>query len=286
MRRKTGRIFTPVLIFTPILLGSLAFLASASAMENERKSGALSYSAYYGGLSAVQVDARINITPNGYEITTKGRSTGFLDFLFPFSSHVLGTGRFGGKGAFDDKAQARHLALQSTFRGRTRVIEIGSQTDGDVTLSITPPIPLDERDPVPRELQAGTLDPIAALVAAATQPSAQAACSGTLRIFNGKTRTDVSLVHLGAETLAANRFSVFSGLAEKCEARYKTLAGGYKKSWFGSDGPPPVITFWIARIDNADFWTPVRVEAETELAKVLIHLTSVQIGPSTTIVQR
>lgn len=232
----------------------------------------LTYEAFYGGISAVEIEAKISVTESAYELSTMGKSIGFLDFLFPFQSHAIGTG------PLETESGARAFAITSSYRGKARRIKGTMDPKTAPIWTVEPPIPLDERDPVPNAMRMESLDPMAAIVSAATRTSARDACGGTSRIYNGKVRTNIHLTHLGSEVLAANRFSSFSGPAEKCEARYETLAGAYKKSWFGSDTPPPTIRFWIAQVDGSRFWIPVRVEASTELAKILVHLTDATIG--------
>lgn len=273
MRRHSLRLLALLILAGPMAVPPSPALAGDTGFAD------LSYRAYYGGLSAVDIDAKITIANGRYEISTVSKSIGFLDFLFPFISRASGTG-----GLRENPAR-RNFALSSTFRGRSREIMGISVADTSPVWTVTPPIPTDERDPVPERLRIGTQDPMAALVSAATTKAAREACSGTSRVFNGKVRTDVHLTHLGREVLKPNDFSNFSGLTEKCEARYETLAGGYKKSWFGSDGPPPAVQFWITRIENSDFWVPVRVEASTDLAKVLVHLTAISPGPARSIKQ-
>ncbi|MDA9975715.1 DUF3108 domain-containing protein [Alphaproteobacteria bacterium] len=263
------------------LLLAFCFLASPDrASASNAAVGELTYRAYYGGLSAVEIDARLGLTDKTYELSTSGRSIGFLDFLFPFQSTVTGRG-----GTAKDRG-FRHFTVESTYKGKMLEITGLTGTNTAPVWTVIPLIPTDERDPVPLNLRTKALDPIAALFAAATSSTALEACSGTLQIFNGKVRTDVHLTHIGKEDILTSRFSIFSGAADKCEARYKVLAGGYKKSWFGNDRPSPVIQFWIARIDGATFWVPVRMEAKTEFAKVLVHLTAATISPDRSIKQR
>lgn len=261
------------------LIGWMTLITPAASAE-KAKLGSFSYRAYYGGLPSVEIEARVHLMPRRYEISATGRSVGLLDYLFPFTSTVSGSGDL------EDRPGTRHYSLQSTYRGRERLIQLVSQPGEPPQLSINPPIPVDERDPVPSSMQIGALDPLIALAAAAIQPAAAKVCSGTPRIFNGKARTDVYLEHVGAENLPQSQYSTFSGRAEKCVARYKTLAGGYKKSWFGGDGPPPIIQFWIARLGDANFWVPVRIQANTDLAQVLVHMTVSKFEPTNSIDNR
>jgi hypothetical protein len=253
-----------------LALCALVHFPRADATENV--AAVLTYEAYYGGISAVEIEAKVSVADGSYELSTLGKSIGFLDLLFPFQSHAYGTG------PLETTAGEREFASTSSYRGKSRQINGTTKPEAAPVWTVKPPIPRDERDPVPDALRKESLDPMAAVVVAATRARAKDACAGTARVFNGKVRTDVHLRHLGAEVLAASQFSNFSGPAEKCEARYETLAGAYKKSWFGSEAPPPIIRFWIAQVGGSRFWIPVRVEATTEIAKVLVHLTAATIG--------
>lgn len=260
-----------------MVLACLTASPCAAAASGDKKVAELGYQAYYGGLSAVEIKATVSVSKSAYEVSAVGNSIGFLDFLFSFQSHAHGTGPLGSAdGPFE-------FSLKSTYRGRSRQITGQTKPGSDPVWSVQPPIPLDERDPVPVGLRIGSLDPLAALVATATRDSARETCTGTVRVFNGKVRTDIHLAHLGSGILNPHRLSDFSGPAEKCEARYETLAGGYKKSWFAEDGPPPIIHFWISRLDGSNFWIPVRAEANTGPAKVLVHLTSAIVRPDRSI---
>jgi len=259
-------------LFVGVIALTSSALAHVDKADATESAAVLTYEAYYGGLSAVEITAEVSVSDGSYELSTVGKSIGFLDFLFPFQSHAHGSG------SLETRAGAREFSITSSYRGKSRRIKGTTKPKATPVWTVEPPIPREERDPVPNTLRKESLDPMAAVVAAATQASALEACGGTARIFNGKVRTDVHLTHLGSEVLSANRFSSFDGPAEKCEARYETLAGAYKKSWFGSDTPPPIIRFWIAQLDGSRFWVPVRVEATTEIAKVLVHLTDATIG--------
>lgn len=254
-----------------LVLAGLTAGFSPTAAASDASVAKLAYRAYYGGLSAVEIQATITVSNQGYEVASVGHSIGFLDYLFPFQSRANGSGSFG------NALESAEFSLESMYRGRSRQIRGLTKANGAPDWSVKPPIPLDERDPVPLRLRAESLDPVAAQVAAAVRQSARETCGGTSRIFNGKVRTDIHLSHLGSETLVPTRFSDFSGPTEKCRARYETLAGGYKKSWFGEDSPPPDIDFWITRLEGSNFWIPVRVEADIKPVKVLVHLTSATV---------
>lgn len=227
----------------------------------------LDYVGYYGGLEAVRVDVSITLAEGRYAVTSATRSTGFLDYLSSFHSAVHGRGAW-------PLGSDQRFSLKSAYSGKQRRIELQRLPQGNFEVAITPPIPADERDPVPPSLQQDSRDPIATFMQLAMQPTATALCSGMMPIFNGKIRSDVQFRHLGSEDLQASSYSRFQGRAEKCQMTYAVRAGGYKKSWFGKDQAAPVIEVWFARRDDLAMWLPVRVRTETALATIFLHLTS------------
>ncbi|MBM85516.1 MAG: hypothetical protein CMM47_05795 [Rhodospirillaceae bacterium] len=256
-----------------VFLTSLLVLVSGYAQAGETVNGRLGYRAYFGGLAAADMMTIVTLTPLNYRVSTNSRSTGFLDYLLPFTSRTFGRGS-----VIDPKNGDRGFILDSVFRGKWQEIRLEYSGGGAPRVSINPAIPIEDRDPVPHNLRSATFDPISAFITIALQKDAGSVCSGTLPVFNGKTRADITLSHTGHEALKANNYSVFSGPAEKCEARYRTLAGGYKKSWLRRDEPPPVIHFWIAPIGPLGSWAPVRLQAEIARASIVVHLTQATTG--------
>ncbi|MEE3049479.1 MAG: DUF3108 domain-containing protein [Pseudomonadota bacterium] len=226
----------------------------------------LDYVAYYGGLEAVRVTARVDITGARYHITSDARSSGFLDWMFPFQARV------DGHGATDRPWRANQYNQTSVYRGNRRRISLARAADGALEEDVRPPVPIEDRDPVPPALRRTGVNPLAALAMAASKPAVAEACANTLPIYNGKARTDWTLRYLGPATLKGSRHAPFDGAAERCLLTFEVLAGGYKKSWFGEDQPPPEVEIWLAKAAGPDFWVPVRLRLDTELATIFWHL--------------
>ena len=146
---------------TLLMVVGLIVGAGQPASSEEQRFAELTYLAYYGGLEAVEIDARVTISNGRYELSTVGKSSGFLDYLFPFTSRSTGTG------SLNRKAEARDFFIVSTFRGKSREIKGISNPGKPPVWSVTPPIPTDERDPVPEALRTEALDPVTALISAA-----------------------------------------------------------------------------------------------------------------------
>jgi hypothetical protein len=227
----------------------------------------LNYTGYFGGLEAVEVDISIALEKDKYDITSVTRSTGFLDYLSSFRSQVRGLGAW-------PFGPDQRFWLVGEYSGKKRQIELQRLPSASFHVAITPPIPIDERDPVPPQLQKNSFDPIAAYVKIAMQPSAANMCAGMVPIYNGTIRSDIEIRHIGREQLQPSPYSSFEGQAERCRLTYTVRAGAYKKSWLGRSDSAPVIDVWVARRDDVALWLPVRVRSETDLATVFLHLTS------------
>ncbi|MGB1005682.1 MAG: DUF3108 domain-containing protein [Thalassobaculaceae bacterium] len=248
---------------------ALAFGAVMTAIFAEPATAAteLDYVAYYGGLEAVRLTARVDIAGARYHITSDARSSGFLEWMFPFQARVEG------RGATDRPRRANKYNLTSVYRGDSQEISLARADDGALQEAVQPPVPAEDRDPVPSALRQAAVNPLAALAMAGSKATAAEACAATLPVYNGKARTDLTLRYLGPETLKASRHAPFDGAAERCLLTYEVLAGGYKKSWFGKDQPPSAVEIWLAKTTELDFWVPVRLRLETDLAPILWHLT-------------
>ena len=122
----------------------------------------LDYVAYYGGLEAVRLSARVDITGARYHITSDARSSGFLDWMFPFQARV------DGHGATDRPWRANQYNQTSVYRGNRRRISLARAADGALEEDVRPPVPIEDRDPVPPALRRTGVNPLAALAMAAS----------------------------------------------------------------------------------------------------------------------
>ena len=166
-----------------VILTSLLVLVYGHAQADETATRRLAYRAYFGGLAAVNMVAEITLTQVSYRVATTGRSTGFLEYLFPFSAHAVGQGSL-----VDPRNGDRGFVLNSIFQGKSREIKLKFARGSTSRVTINPAIPPGDRDPVPRALR-NVFDPISALIASGLQKDARAVCSGIMPVFNGKARS-------------------------------------------------------------------------------------------------
>lgn len=248
------------------LFSCLLFLALIGANSAGARDLALSYRIYFGGLKVAEFRSEITLGASDYRIVTKAHSTGILDYFYPIevTSEGLGT-------VADGRIEAELFRSDGYFDGERRRTELRSRPGQAPDVTLIPPRDPAKRDAVPEQLQVGTVDPYAAALSLALSAGAMP-CDGKLQVFNGKTRTDFSLLPAGSETLQKTEYSAFSGPAKRCELRYETLAGGYKKSWFAKDDPGLKTWLWVARLGGDGPWIPVRLLSEGRFGSVVGHI--------------
>lgn len=253
-------------------LAIVGCLGAAPAVAGDRI--LLSYRLYYGGLAVADIASTVDLAGDGYRIEGEGRSLGLLDLVFPITVRNEGTGRIVDGTVLPVKYESR-----GRFRGEDRLTSLRHVADAPPKLELLPPPDPERRDPVPPELQRGALDPYAALATVALRPAAHQPCDGVLPVFTGQVRSDLRLAGGAEVELPRTDYSAYHGPARLCEVTYETLAGGYKKSWWGKGREREPTKVWVARLDENGPWLPVRVEGIGPLgATVIGHLTAVAGG--------
>lgn len=244
------------------LIGGALLVSRADARELD-----LSYTIYFGGFSVAAFDSKIAVDRSAYRVTTNARSLGVLDYFFPIEVTSEGTGK-----VTDYGVKPETFSSTGTFNGEPRRIALTSRDGAVPSVVMHPPRDPEKRDAVPEDLQHGTIDPYAAVISLALTAKLNP-CEEELQVFNGRTRTDFRISHVGSDILNKSEYSIFDGPAELCEVEYETLAGGYKKSWFGKDKDNTVTRLWVARLTEGGAWVPVRLESEGPFGMIVGHIT-------------
>ena len=231
------------------------------------------YKVFLGGLRVVEVESRTEIAETQYSIESFGRSSGLLDVLFSFESRSKASGRI-----VDGAIVPEIFQVRGIVRDEQRELDLEHRNGAPPALRIEPPIDPEERDPVPDHLQVNVVDPLSAIVRASLSWRDATPCNDTIPVFNGRTRTNIKLSPVGMTRLEKSEHSGFEGEAMVCEITYETLAGAYKRPWFGKDRKPDPFKLWIAKLDGTDFWTPVRMSGDAVIGTALIHLTDATVS--------
>lgn len=234
------------------------------------------YRVFVGGVTALDVDATLEVTGDRYRIAVSAVTGGTIGRLFTWKTESQSDGHRQG----DDLRPASHRQ-SSQFRGEPRNVTLTYGPQGDVSATVTPPPETDDREPVPPALQRGTLDPLSAVLDLLIAVGASERCDRSLPVFDGRRRYDMMFTEVGRRIVDPSRYSVFSGVAQQCRVSYRPVAG-YGKSgptgrfWQRSnpaDRPP--VDLWLAPLAAGYPPLPVRLETDSDFGSVVVHLTGV-----------
>jgi hypothetical protein len=194
----------------------------------------LEYEVLYGPLQVMALQSTAKLNPSGYEASTKVRTVGLAGMLFPWTAGASTVGRRDQDALMPVQHRAR-----GEYRGSERSVALDYEPGGEVRAVIAPPPEADDRDPVPEAERQATIDPLTATLSAV-----EMGCRGTLRVFDGRRRYDLSLADQGETDLPAST-PVYSGRAQHCQARV-TPRTGFWHSTEQHDERPAQLDVWIA----------------------------------------
>jgi hypothetical protein len=140
---------------------------------------------------------------------------------WPFRGHQLTTV----KGAWQgDRPEPLRFWGDGLWRGEPRQALIDYNNGQPVVRSLVPPNDA-EREPVPAELQANTVDTLSALRLLIGKVQNTGRCEAETRTADGRRLAVISARTVGDETLESTSRWIFSGRALRCDFEGRQLAG-------------------------------------------------------------
>ena len=155
-----------------------------------------------------------------------------------------------------------------------------SGPDGAPEVTAEPAASNDDRAVVPAEARGGTRDPISAIYGLILGRGE--VCAGTHEIFDGRRRYDVSAENLGPARVPDSSYAVYSGQATKCRIRIEKVTGFWDK-YESKRRYPDTVDVWLARVGQDLPPLPVRIEADTLVGALRVHLSQVTRGSDATL---
>ncbi|WP_148219460.1 DUF3108 domain-containing protein [Azospirillum sp. B510] len=246
--------------------------ATASAIAEPVRA---TYRVFVGGVTALDVVATLDVAGDRYRIAVSAVTGGTIGRLFDWRTDSQSDGHIQG----GDLRPTSH-SQTSQLRGEPRNVTLTYGTQGDVTATVTPPPEADDREPVPPALQRDTLDPLTAVLDLLFTVGTRQSCTQSLPVFDGRRRYDMVFADVGPRIVNPSRNSIFSGIAQQCRVTYKPVAG-YARSSSGrfmqrgnpADRPP--VELWLAPVATGYPPLPVRLETDSDLGSVVVHLTGI-----------
>jgi hypothetical protein len=92
-----------------------------------------------------------------------------------------------------------------------------------------------------------------------------------VKVFDGRRRFDVAVADGGQQTLRVSAYNLFHGPARRCEITLKPV-GGFRLSGRDLKAFPRHMTIFLAPLAPDGRPVPVRIETETDLGALRLHL--------------
>lgn len=266
-----------LLIASGLLLAGVATASQAS--ENRRVT--LDYAVYVGGWETIKLSFDTSLRPEGYHVKTALDGQGVLNWWFDWKMSAYSEGRLA-----DGKLIPVRAGADSQWNGKSRRTRLSYPASGLPVVQITPPAKDDDRDPVPDALQAGARDLSGAVLTLLSGIGRENGCNLREPVFDGRRRYDLVMAQLDRVRMAASDYSPFAGDAYKCSLKVHPIAG-YKRNkekrrkWRKSD----TSTVWVGKVFDTIPPVPVRMQLDTVMGALIVHLVKANLHAGGTVRQ-
>ena len=242
--------------FVTLLLGLLSY-ETIPASAQQATQVHLAYDTYAVGIEVMQMHVYFGLGPWNYQVNLDYHTTGLVGLFY--RGQQVNTVR----GAWDERGP-RPLEFfgEGVWRGQARRTLIDYDHGQPEIRSLVPPQE-SEREPVPLELRAHTMDTLSALVQLMRRVEQAGSCETHVRTYDGRRVLDVA-AHTGQrEELDPTHGSIFHGPALRCDFEGSELAGFL----IGEDDPehrrPLHGSAWLAPMMPGAPPLPVRIAFQT-----------------------
>lgn len=256
------------------LLGLTALLAAPARAEEAGDIHAV-YRAYAAGLHVADIEAGFGFGPWSYQVRLAYRTVGLAGIFY--SGHQLSsvTGSW-----TDNHSAPQEYVGEGIWRGLHRSTQIDYNQGRPRVRGLVPPNEI-ERQVVPADMQANTMDLLSALAELMRRVAASGRCDVTVHTYDGRRATEAASHTVGTETLAPTDRSMFSGAALRCDFEERMLAG-FLEGDDATQRRPLHGSVWLARIMPGAVTLPVRLTLETRwFGDATLYLTDAGMGPLT-----
>ena len=232
----------------------ILFLASPAMAEAPLR---LTYRTYALGMAIAEVEATAAIGTWSYQLGLAFRTTGVARMVFAGhnTTSVFGTWQA-------DRPTPRRYASNSVWRNEPRAILMDYEQGIPIIRQLQPP-PEPEQEIVSAELRVNSADALSSLAALIRVVARSGRCDVSLRSFDGRRTTDLTVHTVATETLVADDRSSFSGPALRCDFVSRILAGFRLDQADKTDYRPLHGSIWMAPALANRPAVPVRIVLET-----------------------
>jgi hypothetical protein len=233
-----------------LALALLPFAARAEPIQ-------VSYGAYAAGLNVVNMDAAFDVTPTRYRVHLVYNTVGTFGFVIRGHQDTTVEGQF-----VAGRAAPERFYSTGVMRGAPRLTAMDYVGGNPVLRQLAPPTE-HEREPVPPELQRGTIDTLSAMAQLVRQVNETGRCDGRALMFDGRRLAELSARTVGQEFLPPTSLSNYSGNALHCDFDGRQLAGFMLDEDRERLQRPQHGSAWFAAITPGGKLIPVRISFRT-----------------------
>ena len=255
-----------------IALSAVAILLFATAPNSHAvppslphiQSFSLIGSAFVGGFRAGEAVMEFDINDDSYSVRFNAESQGLIRLLFQWAFELEVQGTL----AAEHAAGLRPAVYQSRRYHRDGHVERHVRFQAGFAETILPEGADPYPHPVPPEERRQVLDPASALLSAGLVLARTGRCEQTIRVFDGKTRSNLVLTDRGDSPAAGSPDSGHrSGHAKQCAFRSHRVAG-YSDRHMRK--PPVEGEIWF-RTHVDGLMVPVRLQTPTLIGMAIFH---------------
>jgi hypothetical protein len=233
----------------------------------------LSYSIYAAGLNVANVEIGVSLDSLSYRVELAHQTNGLVGFFLRGSSFTQVDGSWQ-----RNRPLPRRFRSEGIWRGERRLSLVEYERGQPLVRILVPPNDA-EREPVPPEWQADTIDSLSAVAGLVRQVQQTGRCDGKARVFDGRRASEITARSAGDEIIPISSRSSFAGRAVRCD-----FTGEQRAGFLRSDNPkdarrPLSGSAWLAETVPGTARLPVRLTFDTRwFGNATMYLTSA--GPS------
>ncbi len=255
-------------------LGALLPAQGASAGEGGLKAV---YEIYVGGFQVARADLDVDLYRDCFDVRLAAEPDGLVSFIADFKLISWAGGCSNGVGVepssyssdyFKNGRKKRWVRVNYSGRDLPRV-------------QAEPEAGEDDRDQVPGDLRAGSLDPLTGIFGIIEAVTREGRCSGERPVYDGRRLFKLTLQHVGTAELKPSRYAAYAGPAIECVVSVAKVAGFKSNEIRKKHFPEKVRVFLAEAVEGAPL-LPVRLEADYRFGKMRMHAARIVPHPATT----
>lgn len=233
----------------------------------------LDYEVYARGFNPLRFSALLEFGESRYDIQLQGETQGVIGALFFFEMEARSTGVLENGRLLPRRYRTANQIGSRDLRWVH--LDYGGGQGGPERVRIEPDPASDERETVPATAREGTVDPISAIFAVLLQ--SMDGCSGSFPVFDGRRLYEVSGEDRGWAVAAPRETAAYDGSVQICRLRMERR-GGFSEEYEPDERSPGHLDVWMAEIQEGAPPVPVRVQTDSSIGTITMHLADFTSG--------